>query len=309
VDDGSPDSCPQILDEYAAKDNRFKIIHQQNAGIAGARNAAYPFIKGEYTLFVDDDDTIEPDLCEKAVAVADAEQADTTYFFIDRGHYWWNRKYKRLYHWGCKVQKLIGKHSLTENDHLLLLEYPMIWAKLWRSRFLLENDIRCPAGQYSEDTFMHWKALVHHPKMALLPEMMYHHRRYPLATNNEPSKKYAMGLPATYNLIKEMLQETNNYHGEWKRLFLYRKLWHFRATYSHLPEYRRTEFLRMIKEQVNQDEQEYLLHKNGLKRHVRVFYYALLGSHFAAIENMVYFALRKTEFVFRKFRDQWKHAG
>ncbi|MDR0336523.1 MAG: glycosyltransferase, partial [Planctomycetaceae bacterium] len=68
VDDGSPDSCPQILDEYAANDNRFKIIHQKNAGVAAARNAAYPFIKGEYTLFVDSDDIIELDLCEKTVA-------------------------------------------------------------------------------------------------------------------------------------------------------------------------------------------------------------------------------------------------
>ncbi|MDR2754839.1 MAG: glycosyltransferase family 2 protein [Planctomycetaceae bacterium] len=305
VDDGSPDRCPQILDEYAAKDNRITVIHQQNVGIAGARNAAYPYIKGEYTLFVDDDDTIEPNLCEKAVAVADAEQADTTYFFIDHGHYWWNKKYERLYHWGCEVQRLIGK-LLTENDYLLLLEYPVIWAKLWRSSFLLDNDIRCPTGQYSEDTFMHWKALVHRPKMAMLPEIMYHNRRYPLSTNSEPSKKYSMGLPATYNLIKEMLLETGNYHGEWKGLFLYRKLWHLRATYSHLPAYRRAEFLNMVKEQFGQDEQEYLSQKNKLKRPIRIFYRAILGSHFAAIENSVYFALRKAEFIFRKFRDQWK---
>jgi glycosyltransferase involved in cell wall biosynthesis len=309
VNDGSSDSCPQILDEYAAKDNRFKIIHQQNTGIAGARNAAYPHIKGEYTLFVDNDDTIEPDLCEKVVAIADAEQADTTYFFSDRGHYWWNRKYKHSYRWYFKIQKLIEKHSLTENDYLILLEYPMIWTKLWRSCFLLDNDIRCPTGQYSEDTFMHWKTLVHHPKMALLPEVMYHYRRYPLSTNNEPSKKYGMGLPATYIRIKEMLQETGNYHEEWKRLFLYRKLWHFRATYSHLPVHRQAEFLHMVKEQFNQDEQEYLQHKNGLKRSIKVFYYALLGSRFAVAENVIYFALRRIEFVFRIFRDQWKRAS
>jgi glycosyltransferase involved in cell wall biosynthesis len=303
VDDGSPDRCPQILDEYAAKDQRITVIHQQNVGIAGARNAAYPFIKGEYTLFVDDDDTIEPNLCEKAVAIADAEQADTTYFFIDRG------QKGHQYKWICKIPELIGKHVLTKNDYLILLMVPMVWAKLWRTRFLLDNNIYCPVGQQSEDVFMQWKTLIHNPKMALLPEVMYHYRKYPLSTLNEPSKKYLMGLTITYDLIKATLQETGNYHDEWKDIFLYRKLWHLRAVYCHLPTYRQKEYLQMVKDRIGQDEQEYLSQKNELKRHVKVFYFALLGSRFAAVENAVYITLRKIEITFRKFRDQWKQRG
>jgi glycosyltransferase involved in cell wall biosynthesis len=300
VDDGSPDCCPQILDEYAAKDQRITVIHQQNVGIAGARNAAYPFIKGEYTLFVDSDDTIEPNLCENAVAVADVEQADTTYFFIDRG-----RK-RHQYKWSCKIPELIGKHALTKNDYLILLMFPMVWQKLWRTCFLLDNNIYCPAGQYVEDVFMQWKTLIHNPKMALLPEIMYHYRIYSLSTLKEPSKKNLMGLVATYDLIKEMLQETDNYHDEWKDIFLYRKLWHLRTVYSHLPTYRQKEYLRMVKDRIGSDEQEYLSQKNELKRHVKVFYFALLGSRFAAVENAVYITLRKIEITFRTFRDKWK---
>ncbi|MDR3197633.1 MAG: glycosyltransferase, partial [Planctomycetaceae bacterium] len=293
----------------AAKDQRFTVIHQPNAGIAGARNAAYPFIKGEYTLFVDDDDTIEPDLCEKTVAVADAEQTDTTYFLIDNGQKR-RRDNKRLYLWGHQVAGLIGKDPLIENDYLILLRYPFIWAKLWRTCFLLDNDIRCPTGQYCEDDFMNWKTLVHHPKIALLPKVMYHHRNYSLSTSHEPSKKYLMGVPATLDLIKEMLLETGNYHGMWKRLFLQHKILNFRATYSHLPVYRQAEFLRSVKDRIGWNEQEYLLQKNKLKRHVRVFYYSLMGSRFAAVENTFYIALRKTEILFRKYRDKLlKRAG
>ncbi|MDR1141197.1 MAG: glycosyltransferase [Planctomycetaceae bacterium] len=326
VDDGSPDCCPQILDEYAAKDQRITVIHQQNVGIAGARNAAYPFIKGEYTLFVDDDDTIEPDLCEKTVAVADSEQADTTYFFIDPklntrntsigvvkyplppsiSHFNINREY---FHRSCKIPELIGKHALTKNDYLVLLEVPMVWAKLWRTHFLLDNDICCPVGQYVEDLFMQWKTLIHNPKMALLPEIMYHYRKYPLSTSNEPTKKYLMGFVATYDLIKEMLQETGNYHDEWKDIFLYRKLWHLRAIYSDLPTYRQKEYLHMVKDRIGSDEQEYLSQKNELKRRIRVFYYALQGYYFASIENAVRLALRRVEITFRTFRDQWKRKG
>ncbi|MDR3197973.1 MAG: glycosyltransferase, partial [Planctomycetaceae bacterium] len=278
-------------------------------GIAGARNAAYPFIKGEYTLFVDDDDTIEPDLCEKAVAVADAEQADTTYFVIDYGQNFLNQKYKHLYHWGRQIAGLIGKDPLTENDYSILFKHPMIWTKLWRTRFLLDNDIRCPAGQYCEDTFMNWKALVHHPKIALLPKVMYHYRKYSSSTLHEPSKKYLMGVPATYDLIKEMLLETGNYHGIWKQLFLYHKLWSLRSAYYPLPTYRQAEYLRMVKAQIGRDELEYLTQENKLNRSVRAFYNSLQGSRFAAVENTVYITLRNAEILFRKFRDKLKRAG
>ncbi|MDR0705440.1 MAG: glycosyltransferase family 2 protein [Planctomycetaceae bacterium] len=301
VDDGSSDRSPQILDEYAAKDNRFKIIHQQNTGIAGARNAAYPWIKGEYTLFADNDDTIEPDLCEKTVAVADAEQADMTYFFVDRGRHWCNIRRR-----GSQIEKVFGIHTLTENDYSILLNYRWIWSKLWRSCFLLDNDIRCPAGQYCEDTFMQWKALIHNPQSVLLPKVMYHFRINPLSASSEPSKKYEMGLPATYELIRKMLRETGNYRDQWKRLFLNQKLEDIRTVYTILPKYRRKEYLRMVKEQFGHDEQEYLSQNKKLKRRVKVFYSALQGSRLAAAEHSVLVALRKADTVLRMIRNKFR---
>lgn len=56
VDDGSPDSCPQICDEYAAKDNRFVVIHKENGGLSDARNAGLDICKGDYIYFLDGDD-------------------------------------------------------------------------------------------------------------------------------------------------------------------------------------------------------------------------------------------------------------
>ena len=59
VDDGSPDGCPQICDEYAARDSRFRVIHQENAGVAAARNAGLDVAKGEWIWFVDSDDVVD----------------------------------------------------------------------------------------------------------------------------------------------------------------------------------------------------------------------------------------------------------
>ena len=59
VDDGSFDGCPQICDEYAARDSRFHVIHQENSGVAAARNAGIDVARGEWIWFVDSDDAVD----------------------------------------------------------------------------------------------------------------------------------------------------------------------------------------------------------------------------------------------------------
>jgi hypothetical protein len=62
----------------------------------------------------------------------------------------------------------------------------------------------------------------------------------------------------------------------------------------------------MVKDRFGQDEQEYLLQKNKLKRRVRVFYLALQGSRFAVAENAVYIALYRIGITLQRFRDKWR---
>lgn len=76
VDDGSPDGCGAICDAYAAKDPRIRVIHQENAGLAGARNAGLEIARGEYYGFVDSDDHIAPDMYETLLSAMAEEDAD-----------------------------------------------------------------------------------------------------------------------------------------------------------------------------------------------------------------------------------------
>ena len=67
VDDGSPDRCGLICDEYAKRDKRIRVIHKENSGVSNARNAGLDAACGKYVYFMDSDDYIVPDLLEKAV--------------------------------------------------------------------------------------------------------------------------------------------------------------------------------------------------------------------------------------------------
>ena len=66
VDDGSPDSCPEICESFKEKDNRIKMIHKQNGGLASARRAGIQVASGDYVFNLDSDDLIEPDTLEYA---------------------------------------------------------------------------------------------------------------------------------------------------------------------------------------------------------------------------------------------------
>ena len=80
VDDGSPDNCGEIIDDYANQDNRIKAIHTENHGVSNARNIGLGYAKGEYIAFVDGDDYIEPDFCAKVVSAMEKAGTDILYF-------------------------------------------------------------------------------------------------------------------------------------------------------------------------------------------------------------------------------------
>ena len=79
VDDGSPDNCPAICDEYARNDDRVKIIHQENGGISAARNSALDLCTGEYIAFVDSDDWIESNAYEEMMSEMQKKDLDVVF--------------------------------------------------------------------------------------------------------------------------------------------------------------------------------------------------------------------------------------
>lgn len=76
VDDGSPDTCPQLCEKLKEKDRRIKVIHKKNGGLSDARNCGLEYCTGEYVLYVDSDDLIELDLIENLVSLVRSNNAE-----------------------------------------------------------------------------------------------------------------------------------------------------------------------------------------------------------------------------------------
>ena len=76
IDDGSPDNCPKMCEDWAKKDNRIIVIHKQNGGLSDARNFGLDVAIGEYVTFVDSDDLISPTFIEKLVNLSKEHNAE-----------------------------------------------------------------------------------------------------------------------------------------------------------------------------------------------------------------------------------------
>ena len=80
VDDGSPDSCPALCDEWAKRDERIKVVHKENAGLGMARNSGLDVMTGDFVMFVDSDDFIHQSTCETALQSLCENDGDVCYY-------------------------------------------------------------------------------------------------------------------------------------------------------------------------------------------------------------------------------------
>jgi len=170
VDDGSPDNCPKICDEYAKLDNRIRVIHKENGGLSDARNAGLEIAKGEYIGFVDSDDWIAPDMYEymyNGIQKYSADIVSCGYFeCLDKSNFaggYYNPE-DRLY----KEKEAI--------EALLLLKIPnYAWNKLYK-RSLWTDDIRYPKGRLYEDVLTTYKLFEKSKLTVALSEPKYNYR-------------------------------------------------------------------------------------------------------------------------------------
>ncbi len=165
VDDGSPDGCPEMCDEWAKKDSRIKVIHKKNGGLSDARNAALDVITGKYVCFVDSDDWISETALEDmydALVSFDTEISMGNIYHVDeKGNY-------------TELFVPTDKKLLLENDEILtVLNRPNACGKLYCSE--LFKTVRYPVGKLYEDVFTWHKILSQVNKIVFTGKINYYY--------------------------------------------------------------------------------------------------------------------------------------
>ena len=130
VDDGSPDNCGVICDDYAARDKRVKVIHQQNGGVSAARNRGLSYAAGEYVAFVDADDLVTKDYIE--------ELFDNNADLVIGGY-----KDTGNHTFALSEEQYVGKEALIEfySTHFHRLYSTVPWGKLYKWSIIQENKL------------------------------------------------------------------------------------------------------------------------------------------------------------------------
>ena len=188
VDDGSPDSCPQICDEYAAKDARVKVVHKINGGQASARNAGLEVAQGDYVCYVDSDDYLIDNkvlerLAEKTESNPDVVHYKFVEWFESDGHV---APCYFDYNVPTKGRSLAEVYcDLIDKDAY----YNSAWSKIIKRSLLMDNNIRFEEGIVGEDNEWYYHVVMVAKKLVLLDEPLYVYRRRSGSTTTTATEK------------------------------------------------------------------------------------------------------------------------
>ena len=149
VDDGSPDKCGEICEEYARRDNRVRVIHKSNGGLSDARNVGISISKGEFIAFIDSDDWVAPEYLACMIGALKKTKSDICECGVIR------------------TDGILDESVISNEDESLLQTYNVenaleelicdgifhqyVWNKLYRRKCICRIDF--PVGKTHEDEF------------------------------------------------------------------------------------------------------------------------------------------------------------
>lgn len=169
VDDGSPDNCPHICDEYSKKDSRIKVVHKENGGLSDARNAGMKVATGDYVSFIDSDDYISLDFYQTLLDVMlkeDSEivECDLIRFYED----------KPVENIGSSQE--IKTFDTEQGLSMLIAEnefHQHVWNKLYKSEIALK--IPFAKGKLNEDEFWTYQVFGQAKRVSKIKKPMYYY--------------------------------------------------------------------------------------------------------------------------------------
>ena len=213
IDDGSTDKSLSIIKEYHEKDQRIRIVTENNAGVSTARNKGIIRARGEYIIFLDADDFFEPTLLERLYVEAVKHELDIAVCKYDI----YNTKQSRF------TPAVLEDHGeiLLDGGVISKKEYPeqilqcmsgYVWNKLFRTSLIREKELMfAPELYVFEDVYFLCTALAYAGRVKGVNEVLVHHRIYSEQSRSKLFRKYYKQIPTVYLRIKEFLVSNGMY--------------------------------------------------------------------------------------------------
>jgi len=291
IDDGSKDNTLQILNDYAKKDSRIKVVAKpKNEGLAVARNQALAMATGKYIAFVDGDDLMDLSLFEKAVNLAETNHSDLVL---------WD--YAVFYNDKDLIVNKKVISNLTQglaNNKIELLKRPAFtWIKLIKTEIAKELSIHFPKGLTRQDIPVHWHLITAINNISILPEKLSFYRQQTQATTAGTDKRL-FDLVTVMDITKEYLIE-NKIYKTYKDVFLESQLNLMAGMYDKINSELKPKALVLIKDRLQNDQIEYINCKLPLRKQTRLFFNAMNGSLIAKIKLNFRHFLR---YLYRKLK-------
>ena len=217
VDDGSPDNCGKICDEYAKKDHRIEVIHKSNGGLSDARNKGLEIAKGEYIGFVDSDDYIEADMYEVLYNLLKQYNADVSicnFYTVSQG----------------KIAIKNAENGIKEYNRIEILKEVLLdnniqsyaWNKLYKKE--LFDEIKYPIGKKYEDIGTTFYLLEKCNKVVVTGKSEYYYiNRQDSIVNNVTETTitdYIELIMQRYDYIEENIKELSSYNKDYLKRIL-----------------------------------------------------------------------------------------
>lgn len=211
VDDGSPDNCGKICDEYLLKDNRIRVIHKENGGLSSARNAGLDIATGDYIGFVDSDDWIEPKMYETLIENVIKYNAQISVGgvvdLLEEGNKY--TSIKSTFDGNIKIECLNKEDAMKK----FFLGSWSAWDKIYKRE--VHEKIRFPEGEINEDEAIAMQILDNCEKIVYTNEVFYNYiKRSDSITTSEFSEKkldWYKNCKRNLEFIKENYSSLNEY--------------------------------------------------------------------------------------------------
>ena len=251
VDDGSPDGCGKIVDEYAKKDSRVVAVHQKNSGYSAAVNKGIKLARGEYIGIIESDDFIEPDMYELLYKDAKKYDTDVTKGLFSVYNSTVEPKYRDtlfINPSGIDLRKAPDGAFAAEDWPQIVAFHSSLWSSLYKAEFVKKILIPETAGASYQDFPFMISVMTSAKRISVVKKIFVHWRNDPEQGNSTSATGKKLLLMGKNTLSGLAILKKSGKYEALKEAFFAHALWTNIGFFYKIDREYKEEYYRMLRE-------------------------------------------------------------